>query len=85
MGIPAALIPRTEDAIQESTALFFWMEPHRHGYFFLPTYATLLTAISFDQAGATRSGKYILKSQLHASGYLIECADRIHIEALRLL
>jgi anaerobic C4-dicarboxylate transporter DcuA len=34
--------------------------PAVNGYFFLPTYATLLTAISFDQTGTTRIGKYIL-------------------------
>ena len=34
--------------------------PAVNGYFFLPTYATLLAAISFDQTGTTRIGKYIL-------------------------
>jgi len=34
--------------------------PAVNGYFFLPTYATLLAAISLDQTGTTRVGKYIL-------------------------
>jgi anaerobic C4-dicarboxylate transporter DcuA len=34
--------------------------PAVNGYFFLPTYATLLAAVSFDQTGTTRIGKYIL-------------------------
>ena len=31
--------------------------PAVNGYFFLPTYATLLAAISFDQTGTTRVGR----------------------------
>src|SRR6478672_8195163 len=34
--------------------------PAVNGYFFLPTYATLLAAISFDQTGTTRIGRYVL-------------------------
>lgn len=36
------------------------MFPAVNGYFFLPTYGTVVAAISFDQTGSTRIGKYVL-------------------------
>lgn len=42
--------------------------PAANGYFFLPTYATLLAAISFDQTGTTRIGKYILNHSFMIPG-----------------
>jgi anaerobic C4-dicarboxylate transporter DcuA len=42
--------------------------PAVNGYFFLPTYATLLAAISFDQTGTTRIGKYILNHSFMLPG-----------------
>ena len=42
--------------------------PAVNGYFFLPTYATLLAAISFDQTGTTRIGKYILNHSFMIPG-----------------
>ncbi|HXJ95764.1 MAG TPA: anaerobic C4-dicarboxylate transporter [Terriglobia bacterium] len=42
--------------------------PAVNGYFFLPTYATLLAAISFDQTGTTRVGKYILNHSFMVPG-----------------
>ena len=42
--------------------------PAVNGYFFLPTYATLLAAISFDQTGTTRIGKYILNHSFMVPG-----------------
>jgi anaerobic C4-dicarboxylate transporter DcuA len=42
--------------------------PAVNGYFFLPTYATLLAAISFDQTGSTRIGKYILNHSFMIPG-----------------
>ena len=42
--------------------------PAVNGYFFLPTYATMLAAISFDQAGTTRIGKYILNHSFMLPG-----------------
>jgi anaerobic C4-dicarboxylate transporter DcuA len=44
------------------------MFPAVNGYFFLPTYATLLAAISFDQTGTTRIGKYILNHSFMVPG-----------------
>lgn len=42
--------------------------PAVNGYFFLPTYGTLLAAISFDQTGTTKIGKYILNHSFMLPG-----------------
>jgi anaerobic C4-dicarboxylate transporter DcuA len=42
--------------------------PAVNGYFFLPTYATLLAAISFDQTGTTRIGKYVVNHSFMVPG-----------------
>jgi anaerobic C4-dicarboxylate transporter DcuA len=42
--------------------------PAVNGNFFLPTYATLLAAISFDQTGTTRIGKYVLNHSFMIPG-----------------
>ncbi len=34
--------------------------PAVNGYFFLPTYGTVIAAVSFDQTGTTKIGKYLL-------------------------
>jgi anaerobic C4-dicarboxylate transporter DcuA len=44
------------------------MFPAVNGYFFLPTYATLLTAISFDQTGTAKIGKYVLNHSFMLPG-----------------
>jgi anaerobic C4-dicarboxylate transporter DcuA len=44
------------------------MFPAVNGYFFLPTYATLLAAISFDRTGTTRIGKYVLNHSFMLPG-----------------
>ena len=51
----------------------------RNRYFFLPTYATLLAAISFDQTGTTRIGKYILNHSFMIPGMVatVVSGDRI--------
>lgn len=36
------------------------MFPAVNGYFFLPTYGTIVAAIQFDTTGTTRIGKYVL-------------------------
>ena len=38
------------------------------GVFFLPTYGTLLAAVSFDQTGTTRIGKYLLNHSFMRPG-----------------
>ena len=42
--------------------------PAVNGYFLLPTYPTLLAAISFDQTGTTRIGKYVLNHSFMVPG-----------------
>jgi anaerobic C4-dicarboxylate transporter DcuA len=42
--------------------------PAVNGYFFLPTYGTLLAAISFDQTGTTKIGKYVLNHSFMLPG-----------------
>jgi anaerobic C4-dicarboxylate transporter DcuA len=44
------------------------MFPAVNGYFFLPTYATMLAAISFDQTGTTHIGKYVLNHSFMLPG-----------------
>ena len=51
--------------------------PAVNGYFFLPTYATLLAAISFDQTGTTRIGKYVLNHSFMLPGMVATCSSVI--------
>lgn len=44
------------------------MFPAVNGYFFLPTYGTLIAAIQFDQTGTTGIGKYILNHSFMIPG-----------------
>ena len=36
------------------------MFPSVNGYFFIPTYGSLIAAINFDLSGTTRIGKYVI-------------------------
>ena len=51
-----------------SSPILIALFPAVNGYFFLPTYATLLAAISFDQTGTTRIGKYVLNHSFMLPG-----------------
>jgi len=42
--------------------------PAAEGLFFLPTYGTVLAAVSFDQTGTTRIGKYLLNHSFMRPG-----------------
>jgi anaerobic C4-dicarboxylate transporter DcuA len=42
--------------------------PAVNGNFFLPTYGTVLAAVSFDQSGTTRIGKYLLNHSFMLPG-----------------
>src|SRR5262245_1401639 len=42
--------------------------PAANGIFFLPTYGTLLAAVSFDQTGTTKIGKYLLNQSFMLPG-----------------
>ena len=43
-------------------------DPAAAGNFFLPTYGTLLAAVSFDQTGTTRIGRYLLNHSFMRPG-----------------
>jgi anaerobic C4-dicarboxylate transporter DcuA len=42
--------------------------PAASGLFFLPTYGTILAAVSFDRTGTTRIGKYLLNHSFMRPG-----------------
>jgi len=54
LGLPAPLIIGAYPAV--------------NGNFFLPTYGTVLAAVSFDQTGTTRIGKYLLNHSFMLPG-----------------
>jgi anaerobic C4-dicarboxylate transporter DcuA len=44
------------------------MFPAVNGYFFIPTYGSLIAAINFDRSGTTRIGKYVLNHSFMIPG-----------------
>ncbi|HKA19789.1 MAG TPA: anaerobic C4-dicarboxylate transporter family protein [Blastocatellia bacterium] len=58
--------------------------PAANGVFFLPTYGTLLAAVSFDQTGTTKIGKYLLNHSFMLPGLVFDglrsryCPDTQH-------
>lgn len=58
VGISLGLAPATLVA-------FF---PAVNGYFFLPTYATIVAAVAFDTTGTTRIGRYVLNHSFMRPG-----------------
>jgi len=48
--------------------LLIGVYPSVNGNFFLPTYGTVLAAVSFDQTGTTRIGKYLLNHSFMIPG-----------------
>jgi len=54
------------------------MFPAVNGYFFLPTYGTIVAAISFDQTGTTHIGKYVLNHSFMRPG-LVACVSAVFI------
>ncbi len=50
------------------------MFPAVNGYFFLPTYGTIVAAISFDQTGTTGIGKYVLNHSFMRPGLVATIA-----------
>jgi anaerobic C4-dicarboxylate transporter DcuA len=55
----AALMP-VGIALGLSAPMLIAMFPAVNGYFFLPTYGTIVAAIAFDQTGTTRIGRFVL-------------------------
>ncbi|MGB5377476.1 anaerobic C4-dicarboxylate transporter family protein [Muriicola sp.] len=56
IGIPAPLL----------IALY----PAVNGYFFLPTYGTIIAAVSFDQTGTTKIGNYVVNHSFMLPGLI---------------
>jgi anaerobic C4-dicarboxylate transporter DcuA len=46
------------------------MFPAVNGYFFIPTYGTLIAAVNFDRSGTTRIGKYVLNHSFMIPGII---------------
>ena len=51
-----------------SPAALAGMFPAVNGYFFIPTYGTLIAAVNFDRSGTTRIGKYVLNHSFMLPG-----------------
>jgi anaerobic C4-dicarboxylate transporter len=51
--------------------------PAVNGSFFLPTYGTVLAAVSFDQTGSTRIGKYLLNHSFMWPGLVTTGASTV--------
>jgi anaerobic C4-dicarboxylate transporter DcuA len=46
------------------------MFPAVNGYFFIPTYGSLIAAINFDLSGTTRIGRYVLNHSFMIPGLI---------------
>jgi len=46
------------------------MFPAANGYFFIPTYGTLIAAVNFDRSGTTYIGKYVLNHSFMLPGII---------------
>lgn len=55
-------------ALGISPAALAGMFPAVNGYFFIPTYGTLIAAVNFDRSGTTRIGKYVLNHSFMLPG-----------------
>lgn len=55
-------------ALGVPTWLLLAFYPASNGLFFVPTYGTLLAAVSFDQTGTTKIGKYLLNHSFMRPG-----------------
>jgi anaerobic C4-dicarboxylate transporter-like protein len=51
--------------------------PAVNGFFFLPTYGTVLAAVSFDRTGTTKIGKYLLNHSFMLPGFVTLIATTI--------
>ncbi|HHQ47284.1 MAG TPA: anaerobic C4-dicarboxylate transporter [Acidobacteria bacterium] len=56
--------------------------PAVNGNFFLPTYGTVLAAVSFDQTGTTRIGKYLLNHSFMIPGLVTTATATVAALAL---
>jgi anaerobic C4-dicarboxylate transporter-like protein len=51
--------------------------PAVNGFFFLPTYGTVLAAVSFDRTGTTKIGKYLLNHSFMLPGFVCLIATTV--------
>jgi len=63
-----ALLMPVGQALGLPAAQLLAFYPASNGLFFLPTYGTVLAAVSFDQTGTTRIGKYLLNHSFMRPG-----------------
>jgi anaerobic C4-dicarboxylate transporter DcuA len=63
----AALMP-LGIALGLSATTLIAMFPAVNGYFFLPTYGTIVAAVAFDSTGTTRIGRYVLNHSFMLPG-----------------
>jgi len=61
-------------ALGISPAILIGVYPAVNGYFFLPTYGTVIAAVSFDQTGTTKIGKYLLNHSFMLPGLVTTVA-----------
>ena len=63
-----ALMMPVGQALGVPTPLLLAFYPASNGLFFVPTYGTLLAAVSFDQTGTTKIGRYLLNHSFMRPG-----------------
>jgi anaerobic C4-dicarboxylate transporter DcuA len=68
IGLPASLVVGAYPAV--------------NGNFFLPTYGTVLAAVSFDQTGTTRIGRYLLNHSFMRPGLVATATSTVVALAL---
>jgi anaerobic C4-dicarboxylate transporter DcuA len=64
-------------ALGMPAAVLLGVYPAVNGSFFLPTYGTVLAAVSFDQTGSTRVGKYLLNHSFMLPGLVTTAASTV--------
>jgi anaerobic C4-dicarboxylate transporter DcuA len=64
-------------AIGLSPPLIVGAYPAVNGNFFLPTYGTVLAAVSFDQTGTTRIGRYLLNHSFMRPGLVATAVSTV--------
>jgi len=74
---PRALMARSASRWASRPQFLIAMFPSVNGYFFIPTYGSLIAAINFDLAGTTRIGKYVLNHSFMIPG-VVATAVAVH-------
>jgi anaerobic C4-dicarboxylate transporter DcuA len=69
-------------ALGLSPWLLVGLYPAVNGYFFLPTYGTTLAAVSFDQTGTTRIGKWLVNHSFMVPGLVATATATVAAVAL---